>query len=152
VYGDASAAEVQGKVARILSLDVDGSGWPDVGLRDPVVGRLQRMFPAFRPVNWSDAYEAAAWCLISTRVSMRQGQGVKDRLSRESGQGVDVRAALARHPARRVRPAARAGHGDARGPVRGVASISDVGVRLPAAQRRRRRGDDALARVGLEAP
>jgi len=90
VYGDASAAEVQGKVARILSLDVDGSGWPDVGLRDPVVGRLQRMFPAFRPVNWSDAYEAAAWCLISTRVSMRQGQGVKDRLSREIGHEVDV--------------------------------------------------------------
>jgi len=90
VYGDASAAEVQGKVARILSLDVDGSGWPDVGLRDPVVGRLQRMFPAFRPVNWSDAYEAAAWCLISTRVSMRQAQGVKDRLSREIGHEVDV--------------------------------------------------------------
>ena len=90
VYGDASAAEVQGKVARILSLDVDGSGWPDVGLRDPVVGRLQRMFPAFRPVNWSDAYEAAAWCLISTRVSMRQARGVKDRLSREVGHEIDI--------------------------------------------------------------
>src|SRR5207247_1932134 len=90
VYGDASAPEVQAKVARILSLDVDGSGWPDVGLRDPVVGRLQRKFPGFRPVNWSDAYEAAAWCLISSRVSMRQGSGVKDRLSRESGAGVDI--------------------------------------------------------------
>jgi DNA-3-methyladenine glycosylase II len=92
VYGDgsATAAEVQTKVARILSLDVDGSGWHEVGLRDPVVGRLQRMFPGFRPVNWSDAYEAAAWCLISTRISMRQGQGVKDRLSRENGHEVDI--------------------------------------------------------------
>ncbi len=68
VYGDASAVEVQAKVARILSLDVDGSGWHEVGLRDPVVGRLQRKFAGFRPVNWSDAYEAAAWCLISSKV------------------------------------------------------------------------------------
>jgi DNA-3-methyladenine glycosylase II len=90
VYGDASAVEVQAKVARILSLDVDGSGWHEVGLRDPVVGRLQRTFAGFRPVNWSDAYEAAAWCLISTRISMRQGQGVKDRLSREVGHEVDI--------------------------------------------------------------
>ncbi len=90
VYGDASAVEVQAKVARILSLDVDGSGWHEVGLRDPVVGRLQRTFAGFRPVNWSDAYEAAAWCLISTRISMRQGQGVKDRLSREIGHEVDI--------------------------------------------------------------
>jgi DNA-3-methyladenine glycosylase II len=90
VYGDASALEVQAKVARILSLDVDGSGWHEVGLRDPVVGRLQRTFAGFRPVNWSDAYEAAAWCLISTRISMRQGQGVKDRLSREVGHEVDI--------------------------------------------------------------
>jgi DNA-3-methyladenine glycosylase II len=90
VYGDASAVEVQAKVARILSLDVDGSGWSEVGLRDPVVGRLQRTFAGFRPVNWSDAYEAASWCLISTRISMRQGQGVKDRLSREIGHEVDI--------------------------------------------------------------
>ncbi|HET7466524.1 MAG TPA: DNA-3-methyladenine glycosylase 2 family protein [Candidatus Dormibacteraeota bacterium] len=90
VYGEAGAVEVQAKVARILSLDVDGAGWPELGRRDPVVGRLQRMFAGFRPVNWSDAYEAAAWCLISTRISMRQGQGVKDRLSREHGHEVDI--------------------------------------------------------------
>src|ERR1700746_1347238 len=54
VYGDADVplADVQAKVARILSLDVDGSGWAEVGRRDPVVGRLQRRFPGFRPVNW----------------------------------------------------------------------------------------------------
>jgi len=48
------------------------------------------MFPGFRPVNWSDAYEAAAWCVISTRISMRQGQGVKERMSKELGQPIDV--------------------------------------------------------------
>jgi DNA-3-methyladenine glycosylase II len=90
VYGVAPAATVARQVERILSLDVDGRGWPEVGRRDPVVARLQRMFAGFRPVNWSNAYEAAAWCIISSRISMRQGQGVKERMSRELGQAVDV--------------------------------------------------------------
>ena len=55
-----------------------------------MVAPLLRMFPGFRPVNWSNAYEAAAWCLISSRISMRQGQGVMDRMSREIGHEVDV--------------------------------------------------------------
>jgi DNA-3-methyladenine glycosylase II len=90
VYGDADPAAVLQQVARILSLDVDGRGWPEVGRRDPVVGRLQRRFPGFRPVNWSDAYEAAAWSILSSRVSMRQAQGVKDRMCRELGHEVDI--------------------------------------------------------------
>jgi DNA-3-methyladenine glycosylase II len=90
VYGGADARRVRKQVERILSLDVDGRGWPEVARRDPVVAKLQRMFPGFRPVNWSNSYEAAAWCLISSRISMRQGQGVKERMSRELGQEVDV--------------------------------------------------------------
>lgn len=90
VYGDAPTDRVKHQVARILSLDVDGRGWPAVGKRDPVVAKLQQMFPGFRPVNWSNAYEAAAWSLISTRIAMRQAQGVKDRMSRELGHEVDV--------------------------------------------------------------
>ncbi|HKB32967.1 MAG TPA: DNA-3-methyladenine glycosylase 2 family protein [Candidatus Dormibacteraeota bacterium] len=91
VHGGAvETAVVVKQVERILSLDVDGRGWPDVGKRDPIVARLQRMFPGFRPVNWSNAYEAAAWCVISSRISMRQAQVVKDRMSRELGQEIDV--------------------------------------------------------------
>ena len=90
VYGPAPAGAVQKQISRILSLDVDGRGWPAVGERDPTVGRLQTMFPGFRPVNWSNAYEAAAWCLISSRIAMRQAQAVKDRMCRELGAMVDV--------------------------------------------------------------
>jgi DNA-3-methyladenine glycosylase II len=90
VYGAADVAEVEHQVARILSLDVDGRDWPDVGRRDPVVGGLQRKFPGFRPVNWSDAYDAAAWCVMSTRINMRQAQAIKDRMCRELGHEVDV--------------------------------------------------------------
>jgi len=87
VYGDAHNDRVKRQVARILSLDVDGREWPAVGKRDRVVARLQQMFPGFRPVNWSDAYEAAAWCILSSRITMRQAQGVKDRRQRRSKYG-----------------------------------------------------------------
>ncbi len=90
VYGAASDAPVEAQVARILSLDVDGRGWPEVGRRDRVMGSLQRRFPGFRPVNWSDAYEAAAWCVMSTRINTRQAQTIKDRMCRELGHEVDI--------------------------------------------------------------
>jgi DNA-3-methyladenine glycosylase II len=90
VYGGAETEAVRHQTARILSLDVDGRAWPEVARRDAVVARLQRMFPGFRPVNWSNAYEATAWCLISSRISMRQGQGIKERMSVELGRAVDI--------------------------------------------------------------
>jgi DNA-3-methyladenine glycosylase II len=90
VYGSPHVEAIRHQATRILSLDVDGRGWPEVGRLDPVVARLQKMFAGFRPVNWSNAYEATAWCLISTRISMRQGQGVKERMCRELGESVDI--------------------------------------------------------------
>jgi DNA-3-methyladenine glycosylase II len=90
IYGERGDEAVERQVARILSLDIDGRSWPEVGRRDPVVGMLQRRFPGFRPVNWSNAYEAAAWCVMSTRINMRQAQAIKDRMSRELGHEVDV--------------------------------------------------------------
>jgi DNA-3-methyladenine glycosylase II len=90
VYGQGDAAGAKRQVARILSIDIDGRGWPEVGQRDRVVGLLQRRFPGFRPVNWSDAYEAAAWCVMSTRINVRQAQSIKDRMCRELGHEVDV--------------------------------------------------------------
>ena len=89
-YGGVEVDGVKRQTARILSLDVDGRDWPAVARRDPVVARLQKLFPGFRPVNWSNAYEAAAWSLLSSRIAMRQAQGVKDRMSRELGHGVEV--------------------------------------------------------------
>ena len=90
VYREADVDAVRAQTARILSLDVDGREWPNVARRDAVVERLQRRFPGFRPVNWSNAYEAAAWCLISSRITMRQGQGIKERMSRELGVSIDI--------------------------------------------------------------
>ena len=90
VYGPGALDVVHRQTARILSLDVDGRAWPEVAKRDKAVARLQQMFSGFRPVNWSNAYEVAAWCLISSRITMRQGQGIKERMCRELGESVDL--------------------------------------------------------------
>ena len=48
------ATAIRDQVARILSLDVDGSGFAAVGTADPVVAGLQRRYPGLRPVSfWS---------------------------------------------------------------------------------------------------
>ena len=78
------------QVARILSLDVDGTGFPEVGRRDPVVGGLQARWPGLRPVGFFSPYEAAAWALIGHRIRIVQAARVKERMAAELGQAVDV--------------------------------------------------------------
>jgi DNA-3-methyladenine glycosylase II len=90
VFGEADPDAVREQVARILSLDVDGSGFPEVGRRDPVVGGLQGRWPGLRPVGFFSPYEAAAWALISHRIRIVQGARIKQRMADELGQAVDV--------------------------------------------------------------
>ena len=72
-------------LTRIFSLDVDGSGFHDVGERDPVLGRLQTLYPGLRPVLFWSPYEAAAWAVISQRVRMAQAVRLKQQMTREPG-------------------------------------------------------------------
>jgi DNA-3-methyladenine glycosylase II len=81
-------AAVRRQVERILSLDVDGSGFPAVGDRDPVVGRLQRRFPGLRPIGFWSPYEAAAWTIIGHRIRIRQAAVIKARMARQLGEPV----------------------------------------------------------------
>ncbi len=82
------AAEVRPQVERILSLDVDGSGFPAVGERDPVVGEVQRRYPGLRPVGFWSPYEAAAWTIIGHRIRITQAAAVKARMAEELGEPV----------------------------------------------------------------
>jgi DNA-3-methyladenine glycosylase II len=75
-------------VARILSLDVDGAGFPAVGERDPVVAGLQRRYPGLRPVGFWSPYEAAAWAIIGQRIRIRQAAVIKARLAEQLGEPV----------------------------------------------------------------
>ena len=85
---DASAAlldAIRGQVARSLSLDHDGTEWPAVGQRDPVIGHLQEAHDYLRPVCFYSAYEAATSFVIGQRISMRQGARIKRWLGQELG-------------------------------------------------------------------
>jgi DNA-3-methyladenine glycosylase II len=90
VVGEADRAAVRGQLARILSLDVDGRGFPDVGRRDAVVAGLQASFPGLRPVTFWSPYEAAAWAVIGQRVRMTQAARVKAAMAERLGTPVEV--------------------------------------------------------------
>ncbi len=83
---DAAAAQV----ARIFSLDVDGSGYPEVAHRDPALAPVMAAFPGLRPVCFTSPYETAAWAILSARVSMAQAARVQDRLIADLGTRLHV--------------------------------------------------------------
>jgi DNA-3-methyladenine glycosylase II len=91
-YGPAGvdADRVQGQVARVLSLDHDGTEFLRVGERDPVIGRLQAAAPGLRPPLFYSPYEAAAWSVLSARRPARQMAQVRDRLSAAHGHVFDL--------------------------------------------------------------
>jgi DNA-3-methyladenine glycosylase II len=90
VAGTADTQAAANQVARIFSLDHDGSGYPAVGHRDPAVGRLMEALPGLRPVCFTSPYETAAWGVISQRISMRQAAAIKERLIAEHGHRLEV--------------------------------------------------------------
>ncbi|MEU2718231.1 hypothetical protein, partial [Streptomyces sp. NPDC007205] len=81
---------VRQQLARILSLDVDGSGFPQLAQRDPVVAELISAYPGLRPVCFHSPYEAAAWAVIGHRIRMVQAAAIKTRIAEHHGQHVTV--------------------------------------------------------------
>ncbi|OXM71438.1 MULTISPECIES: DNA-3-methyladenine glycosylase family protein [Amycolatopsis] len=90
VAGQADVEEAARHVARILSLDVDGSGFAAVGERDPVVGALQARYPGLRPVLFTSPYEAACWAIIGQRIRFTQAALFKQRIAERHGEQLDV--------------------------------------------------------------
>lgn len=80
---------IRSQVERILSLDVDGTGFPAVAERDPVVGDLQARYPGLRPVQFHSPYEAAAWTIIGQRIRMTQAASIRARMASDLGDDVD---------------------------------------------------------------
>jgi len=97
--GDVDAEVVCAQVARVLSLDHDGTAFAAVGRRDPVIGRLQAVAPGLRPPLFYSPYEAAAWCVLSARRRSAQAAAVRRRLNEAHGTTFDVAGqALAAFP------------------------------------------------------
>jgi len=90
VVGTERVDAVAAQVARIFSLDVDGSGYPELALRDPALGPVMAAFPGLRPVCFTSPYETAAWAILSARISMAQAARVQDRLIADLGTRLHV--------------------------------------------------------------
>jgi DNA-3-methyladenine glycosylase II len=84
VHDDVLAAATR-QAARSLSLDHDGTGWPAVGERDPIVGRFQLEHDYLRPVCFYSAYEAVTSFVIGQRISRRQSAVIKRDLAEHLG-------------------------------------------------------------------
>jgi DNA-3-methyladenine glycosylase II len=90
VIGSAHAERVVAQTARVLSLDHDAASYPQVGKRDPVVGRLMTLRPGLRPPLFHSPYEAAAWSVLSARRPALQMAAVRDRLAAQHGHVFEV--------------------------------------------------------------
>jgi DNA-3-methyladenine glycosylase II len=73
-----------------LSLDVDGSAWPEVGERDPEIGRLQHAYGFLRPVLFHSPYEAAASFVLGHRISIAQVRRLRSRLAERLGTTIEI--------------------------------------------------------------
>jgi DNA-3-methyladenine glycosylase II len=90
VAGAADPDAVRDQLARILSLDVDGRGFAEVGRRDEVVGRLQAAWPGLRPVTFWSPYEAAAWAVIGQRIRITQAARIKAAMAERLGPALEI--------------------------------------------------------------
>lgn len=81
---------VGAQVARILSLDIDGSGFHDAVAADAVAAALVDRHPGLRPVCFFSPYEAAAWAVIGHRIRMTQAARIKAAIAQEHGTSVTV--------------------------------------------------------------
>ncbi|MET0788479.1 MAG: hypothetical protein ABWY33_04480 [Cellulomonas sp.] len=90
VQGEAEPALVVAQVARVLSVDVDGTGYDELGSRDPLVGAAQSRRPGLRPPLFYSAYEALLWSVLSARRPARQMTAVRAALARAHGRVFDV--------------------------------------------------------------
>lgn len=88
--GDEDPGRVRDQVARILSLDADGTGYDEMIVRDPVLRSLWTRYDGLRPVLFYSPYEAAAWTIIGNRVRITQAARIKARMAEELGQHVTV--------------------------------------------------------------
>jgi DNA-3-methyladenine glycosylase II len=90
VAGTAEVPAAARQVARIFALDHDGTGFPEIGRRDPAMAQVIQAFPGLRPVSFTSPYECAAWGILSQRISSRQASAIQDRLVARYGTRFEV--------------------------------------------------------------
>jgi DNA-3-methyladenine glycosylase II len=92
VTGPADVDAAVAQALRVISADVDATGWDALCAADPVLGRIRSAKPGLRPPLFHSAYEALAWCVLSARRPHAQGVALRERLNRAHGTVLDVAA------------------------------------------------------------
>ncbi len=91
VYGPAELCQkAEQQALAYLSLDIDGSGWPELGRRDPVFGLLQNKYGFVRPTLFFSPYEAAAGFIIGHRITIRQKNAIMRRMATDLGRKLSI--------------------------------------------------------------
>jgi DNA-3-methyladenine glycosylase II len=88
VGDDADTAAAQALAA--ISLDVDGTPWPEIGRRTPLLQELQERHGVLRPSMFHSPYEAAAAFVIGHRISIVQTRRIRGRLAEQAGRTIEV--------------------------------------------------------------
>jgi DNA-3-methyladenine glycosylase II len=88
--GTDDGAAVSRQVGRMLGLDERADAWLALGLRDAVVGRLQSEFSGFFTAAKPSPYDAAAWGIISPRMSMAAAAKLKIAIAERHGDAVTL--------------------------------------------------------------
>lgn len=89
VHGGGDAQRAWQQALETVSLDVDGTGFAEVGRRDPVIGKLQQEH-RLRPVLFHSPYEAACAFIIGHRITIAQTRKIRARMAEEAGVAIDV--------------------------------------------------------------
>ena len=74
----------------VLSLDVDATGFAEVGRVDAVIGALQAEHAYLRPVLFHSPYEAACAFIVAHRLSIAQGRAIRRRMAQGYGEAMVV--------------------------------------------------------------
>ena len=90
VVGSGDLEAVRRQVERVLSLDVDATGFDELGRVDPVLGRLQQVAIGLRPPLFYSPYEAAVWSVLSARRPAAQMAVIRDRFAQAHGRVFDL--------------------------------------------------------------
>ncbi len=90
VVGGGNPERALAQVARIVSLDHDGTEFMQVGERDRVIGSLQAAHAGQRPVLFHSPYEGACWSIISARRPAAQAAKVRTAVSERLGERLEL--------------------------------------------------------------
>ncbi len=87
---DAETERARAQVARILSVEHNGTAFARLCKADPALAAAYQRAPGFRPGLFSSPYEAAVTSIVSARRSRRQGLALVARLAEQSGVSIDL--------------------------------------------------------------